>query len=182
MVREGRGVVVPAVKLDKRYSEADKFGGIEMRAVVIAPIQSQGKVIGVLEAINPISGAFDPDALLVMTGLGSLAGTTIQNAQFLERLQKAHQRYHELFEDSVDPILITDWEGKVLEANRQAVEISGYSNEELHTMSIDQLHDVKWDKVGLNFEALKEDTERIMNPFCTSRMAARSLWKYMRTV
>lgn len=156
-IRDGRGLVVPAVKLDSHYSEADKFGGIEMRAVVIAPIQSQGKVIGVLMAINPISGAFDPDALLVMTGLGSLAGTTIQNAQFLERLQKAHQRYRELFEDSVDPILITDWEGKVLEANRQAVALSGYSNETLRAMSIDQLHEVKWNKTGLNFEALKRD-------------------------
>ena len=86
--------------------------GIEMRAIAIAPIQSQGRVIGALEAINPISGAFDPDAMLVMTGLGSLAGTTIQNAQFLEKLQKAHKRYRELFEDSVDPILITDWEGR----------------------------------------------------------------------
>jgi adenylate cyclase len=109
VIRDGHGLVVPDVRLNPHYSEADRFGGIEMRAVVIAPIQSQGKVIGVLMAINPISGALDPDALLVMTGLGSLAGTTIQNAQFLERLQKAHQRYRELFEDSVDPILITDW-------------------------------------------------------------------------
>ena len=159
VVSNGRGLVVPAVKLDPHYGEADKFGGIEMRAVVIAPIQSQGKVIGVLMAINPISGAFDPDALLVMTGLGSLAGTTIQNAQFLERLKKAHQRYRQLFEDSVDPILITDWEGKVLEANRQAVVLSGYSNEILRTMSIDQLHEVKWNKTGLNFETLKRDDE-----------------------
>jgi NtrC-family two-component system sensor histidine kinase KinB len=159
VVNSGRGMVVPAVKQDPRYSEADKFGGIEMRAVVIAPIQSQGKVIGVLMAINPISGAFDTDALLVMTGLGSLAGTTIQNAQFMGRLRKAHQRYRELFEDSVDPILITDWEGKVLEANRQAVAVSGYSNEILRTMSIDQLHEVKWNKTGLNFESLKRDEE-----------------------
>jgi PAS domain S-box-containing protein len=155
VVRDGRGLVVPTVKLDSRHSEADRFGGVEMRAVVIAPIQSQGKVIGVLMAINPISGAFDPDALLVMTGLGSLAGTTIQNAQFLERLKKAHQRYRELFEDSVDPILITDWEGKILEANRQAVALSGYGNEILRTMKIDQLHEVKWNKTGLGFEALK---------------------------
>jgi PAS domain S-box-containing protein len=159
VIRNGRGVVSPAVKQDSRYSEADQFGGIEMRAVAIAPIQSQGKVIGVLMAINPISGAFDPDALLVMTGLGSLAGTTIQNAQFLERLQKAHQRYRELFEDSVDPILITDWDGKVLEANRQAVLLSGYSNETLRAMSIDQLHEVKWKKTGSSFEALKRDDE-----------------------
>ena len=148
-------LVIPAVKQDSRYSEVDKFGEIEMRAVAIAPIQSQGKVIGVLEAVNPISGAFDPDAMVVMAGLGSLAGTTIQNAKFLGRLQKAHRRYRELFEDSVDTILITDWEGKVLEANRQAVVLSGYGSEQLHAMSIDQLHEVKWNKTGLNFEALR---------------------------
>ncbi len=159
VVSDGQGLVIPAVKQDPRYSEVDKFGGIEMRAVAIAPIQSQGKVIGVLEAVNPISGAFDPDAMVVMAGLGSLAGTTIQNAKFLNRLQKAHRRYRELFEDSVDTIVITDWEGKVLEANRQAVALSGYSNEQLHTMSIDQLHEVKWSKTGLNFEALKRADE-----------------------
>ena len=159
VVRDGHGLVVPAVRQDTRYSEVDKFGGIEMRAIAIAPIQSQGKVIGVLEAINPISGAFDMDALVVMTGLGSLAGTTIQNAEFMERLQKAHQRYRELFEDSVDPSVITDWEGRVLEANRQAVVLSGYSSEQLHTMSVDQLHEVKWNNTGLNFETLKRDDE-----------------------
>ena len=155
VMSDGHGLVVPSVKQDSRYGEADQFGGIEMRAIAIAPIQWQGKAIGVLEAVNPISGAFDPDALVVMTGLGSLAGTTIQNAEFLDRLQKAHQRYRELFEDSVDPIIITDWEGRVLEANRQAVIISGYSDEQLHTMSIDQLHEVKWNSTGLNFETLK---------------------------
>jgi PAS domain S-box-containing protein len=159
VVNSGQGLVVPAVQEDPRYSEADKFGEIVMRAVVIAPVQSQGKVIGVLMAINPTSGAFDLDALLVTTGLGSLAGTTIHNAQFLERLKKAHQRYRQLFEDSVAPILITDWEGKVLEANRQAVILSGYSNEILRTMSIDQLHEVKWNKTGLSFEALKRGDE-----------------------
>ncbi len=159
VVNNGHGLVVPAVRQDSRYGEVDRFGGIEMRAVAIAPIQSQGKVIGVLEAVNPISGAFDLDALVVMTGLGSLAGTTIQNAEFLERLQKAHQRYRELFEDSVDPIVITDWEGRVLEANRQAVILSGYTNEQLHTMSIDQLHEVKWNNTGLNFETLKRNDE-----------------------
>jgi PAS domain S-box-containing protein len=160
VIRDRHGVVVPNVRLDRRYSDVDKFGGIEMRAIAIAPIQSQGKVIGALEAVNPISGAFDPDAMLVMTGLGSLAGTTIQNAQFLEKLQKAHKRYHELFEDSVDPILISDWDGLIIEANRQAVNLSGYDNSQLHSMTIDQLHEVHWNRVGLEFELLKENTER----------------------
>ncbi|HKY55912.1 MAG TPA: GAF domain-containing protein, partial [Anaerolineales bacterium] len=84
--REGRGVVVPDVSQDKNYSDSDKFGGVETRSILVAPIQAQGRVIGILEAINPIAKSFDPDALLVMTGIGGLAGTTIQNAQLFERL------------------------------------------------------------------------------------------------
>ncbi|MDP1779956.1 MAG: GAF domain-containing protein [Anaerolineales bacterium] len=68
VARNGHGLVIPAFTQDPDYSEADKVEGIEMRAVAIAPIQSQGKVIGVLEAINPVSGSFDPDAMIVMTG------------------------------------------------------------------------------------------------------------------
>lgn len=159
VARNGHGLVIPAFTQDLDYSEADKVEGIELRAVAIAPIQSQGKVIGVLEAINPVSGSFDPDAMIVMTGLGNLAGTTIQNAELFDRLQNTHEHYRQLFEDSVDSILITDWEGRVLEANRQAVKLSGYGVEQLHTMSMDQLHEINWNKTGLNFEALKGDPE-----------------------
>ncbi len=156
VVREGRGLVVPNVREDKRFSDVDSFGGIEMRAVAIVPIQTEGKVIGILEAINPISKAFDPDAVVMMTGLGSLAGTSIQNARLFKRLQQAHQRYRQLFEDSIDPIVITDWDGKVLEANRQAVQLSGYEQSKLHEMTIEQLHEIQRDKVGQKFESLRE--------------------------
>jgi len=155
--RDGRGVVVADVSQDKHYSEADKFGGVEMRAVVVAPIQAQGRVIGILEAINPVAKSFDPDSLLVMTGIGGLAGSTIQNAQLFERLQAAHQRYRELFEDSIDPMLITDWEGRILEANRQAIMLSGYSNDELHALAIGQLHEVNWNRTGIGFETLRQN-------------------------
>lgn len=157
VAREGRGLVIPSVGADKRFTDADRFGGIKARAVAAAPIQTQAGVIGVIEAINPVSGAFDPDALLVMTGLGSLAGTTIQNAQFYERIDAARHRYRELFEDSIDPILITDWDGKILEANRQAVLLSGLSNEELRAQSIEKLHEVNWSRTGEKFEFLRSD-------------------------
>ena len=155
--REGRGVVVSDISQDKNYSDADKFGGVEMRAVVVAPIQSQGRTIGIIEAINPIAKSFDPDALLVMTGIGGLAGTSIKNAELFEKLQAAHQRYRELFEDSIDPMLITDWEGNILEANRQAMLLTGYSNDQLHALTVDQLHDVNWNRTGAEFETLREN-------------------------
>lgn len=155
VIQSGRGLVIHSAKREPTLGEADRLDGVEMRAIAIAPIQLHGKVIGVLEAVNPISGSFDPDALVVMTGLGSLAGTTIDNSKLFEQLQNAHKHYRELFEDSIDPIIITDWEGKVLEANRQAVLLSDYTNDQLHTISIDQLHEVNWNKAGLNFETIK---------------------------
>ncbi|MBI3170711.1 MAG: GAF domain-containing protein [Chloroflexi bacterium] len=158
VIHEKRGLVISAVKQGTNFGDADRLNGVEMRAVAIAPIQLHGKVIGVLEAVNPISGTFDPDALVVMTGLGGLAGTTIDNSKLFEQLQNAHRHYRELFEDSIDPILITDWEGRVLEANRQAVALSGYSNDQLRTLSVDQLHEVNWNKAGLSFETIKSGT------------------------
>lgn len=155
--REGRGIVVPDITQEKNYTEADTFGGIEMRAIVVAPIQSPTGVIGILAAINPIAKSFDPDALLVMTGIGGLAGTTIQNAELFEKLQAAHQRYRELFEDSIDPMLITDWEGRIVEANRQASLLSGYTHDQLHKMTIDQVHQVHWNRTGMEFETLREN-------------------------
>ena len=155
--REGRGVVVSNISQDKTYSDADSFGGVEIRSIVVAPIQSPMGVIGIIEAINPIANSFDPDALLVMTGIGGLAGTTIQNAQLFEKLQAAHQRYRELFEDSIDPMLITDWDGNIVEANRQAMALSGYTDEKLHSLSIDQLHKVSWEVTGAKFETLQEN-------------------------
>jgi len=158
VTREGRGVVVPDVSKEKNFNEADRLGGVETRALLVAPIQSQGRVIGVLEAINPIiARTFDPDALLVMTGIGGLAGTTIQNAQLFERLQAAHKRYRDLFEESIDPIVITDWDGHIIEANRQASLLSGYTREELQELSIEQLHEVNWNKTGMEFEFLRGD-------------------------
>ena len=155
VLQDGRGLIVPDVSTDQRFKNVDKLVSIEMRAVALSPIQAQGKVIGVLEAINPVAGAFDPDALLVLNGLGGLAGTTIQNAELFEKLDAAHQHYRELFEDSIDPIFLTDWEGKVLEANRQALDLSDYEPNRLHKLSIDQLHEVNWQKTGLEFEKLK---------------------------
>ncbi len=155
VVREGQGVIVPDANNDPRfYPEIDQLLGFKTRAVACAPIRSSDNIIGVLEARNPLSGGFDPDALLVLTGIGSLAGTAIRHAQLFEQLQAAHQRYRELFEDSIDPILITDWNGNIMEANRQVEITTGFSDQDLLRMSIDQLHTPDEEMVAENFQNL----------------------------
>jgi PAS domain S-box-containing protein len=151
VVREGRGLIVSSVAAETRMAEAERASG-RVTAMLCAPIHAQGKVIGVLEAFNPLGKTFDPDALLVLTGLGGLAGAVIQNAQLYERLNAAHQRYRELFQDSVDPIVITDLDGNVTEANRNAELLSGYSTEELRQFKIEKIHVPNRQKLGETFQ------------------------------
>jgi len=140
VAQEGKGVVIPDVHKDERFSpEIDRQIGFETRALACAPILARGQVIGVLEAINPHEGAFAPEALQMLNGIGSLAGSAIRHAQLFERLQAAHRRYRELFEDSIDPILITDLEGRILEANRQAGRLTGLAPEALQGRRIQDL-------------------------------------------
>lgn len=155
VAREGRGVIVPDVTQDERFDpEVDKRTGFSTHSIACAPIRYHGEVIGILEALNPTEGVFDSDALLVLTGIGSLAGAAIRHAQLYERLQAAHRSYRELFEDSVDPIIITDWQGRILDANRQAVEASEYPKDELMQMTIDQVHQVDHEQLGEEFHQL----------------------------
>jgi NtrC-family two-component system sensor histidine kinase KinB len=155
VAKENRGAVIGPVTQDTRYAAVERFSGVQVHAIAAAPIQVQGAVIGILEAINPISGSFDSDTLLVMTGIGSLAGTTIQNAQLFEQLQAAHTRYRELFEDSIDPIIITDPEGRIIEVNRQAEALSGYPSGQLRMLTMEQLHDVNLNKIGQEIDDLE---------------------------
>jgi PAS domain S-box-containing protein len=155
VVREGRGAVVMDPAKDPRfYPGIDQLIGFETRAIACAPIRSRGQVIGVLEALNPHDGHFDTDALLVMTGVGSLAGTAIRHAQLFERVQTANQRYRELFEDSIDSILITDWDGNIVEANRQAASLIGVPTNDLLAMAISQLNIVENEIVGPRFSKM----------------------------
>lgn len=149
VAKEGEGIVVQDAQEDPRfYAEVDAATGYETKAVACAPIRADGAVIGVLEALNPVSGNFAADALLVLEGIGNLAGTAIQHAQLFQQVEVARKRYLELFEDSVDPILITDSEGQIQEANRQAEILLGFNEDTLHQMNVHHFHQADWKALG----------------------------------
>ncbi len=140
VAKDGQGQIILDTSKDDRFSlEYERNMEGEIHAIACAPLKSRGQVIGILEAINPIGGRFDPDALEVLTGIGSLAGSAIDHARLFEQLQATHQRYHELFQDSIDSILISDWHGNILEVNRQAELFTGFDETSLLTQSIIKL-------------------------------------------
>jgi PAS domain S-box-containing protein len=158
VVDHDEGVIILDAVSDKRFNpKDDRVKRIVSKTILCAPIHYRSQVIGTLEAINPRSGDFNQDSLLLLSGIADLAGTAIRHAQLFEQLQAAHQRYQDLFEDSIDPILITNWKGEIAEANRKAALTSDYSKENLRTMRIDQLHPVGQNLVGKDFGELHSE-------------------------
>jgi NtrC-family two-component system sensor histidine kinase KinB len=159
VAKEKKSVIIPDVYKDERfYTEFDKETGFKTNAIACTPILSQGEVIGVVEAINPKGGAFGPDTLEVLTGISNLAGTAIQHAQLYEALQSAHKRYHHLFEGSINSILISDWAGKIQEANQQTTVLTQFTKEELYLSNIGMIHRIDLELLGNNYQNVSEDS------------------------
>ncbi len=157
VAKNGEGIIVKDAQSDERfYAKVDEATGFKTRAVACAPIRARKKVIGVLEALNPHAGAFDSEDLPVLEGIGNLAGTAIEHAQLFAQMEGARGRYLELFQDSIDPILITDGEGKIIEANRQAELLLGFDKQTLAQMNVHHFHEADYKALGDDFSMLKE--------------------------
>ena len=57
-----------------------------------------------------------------------------------EALRRSEEKYSSLFQFCSDCIIVHDFNGRIVEFNRKACEIFGYSSEELKEVSILELH------------------------------------------
>ncbi len=157
VAQQGQPIVVPDVSQDQHFLQTvDANTGYHTRAVACVPINLQDQIIGVIQVINPLDGVFDADTVNVLTSLASLAGTAIARAQWVAELQVAESRYAGLFEDSIDPILITDLNGLITDANHTATIFFGYERNELVGQRITRLHRMGTAFLGSDrFQSLK---------------------------
>ena len=141
VMEHGQPALVQDTGSDPRfYRQADKRTGHDTRAIICAPLQVKDEVLGTIQAINPRQGTFTEDDLQLWVNLANLASSALANAQQFARTQAAEERYLSLFEDSVNPILLTDLDGTIVEANRRAQEFLGYRRHELIGLPILSLH------------------------------------------
>jgi NtrC-family two-component system sensor histidine kinase KinB len=128
----GKPLVVQDVYDDSRFfSDVDKKTGMMTHAILCIPIVLKGRVVGVIEALNPGTVRFDEQAIELLSALAGLAATAIDNARLFARVQSAEARYAGLFEDSADSIIITDLKGTIVDVNRNACLLFGQSRDAL---------------------------------------------------
>lgn len=84
----GRPAIVNDVRSDSRW-HGDSSAGFETRAILAVPLVSRGRVIGVLQVLNPVEGSrFNDEDLRRMRLFAGPVATAIENA----RLYAAQKR------------------------------------------------------------------------------------------
>ncbi len=132
VAQSGLPIVVPAVREDSRwYPGVDQATGFRTRSLIAIPIRLGKEILGVVEAINPPGGRLDEGDMKLLLNVAALAASAIQNARHFNRARDAEERYSSLFENSADPILITDVQGKITDVNRRFCQTLGYAREDL---------------------------------------------------
>jgi diguanylate cyclase (GGDEF)-like protein/PAS domain S-box-containing protein len=134
-----------------------RTSGTPTRAYVGVPMIVGDRVVGVISMQSYKPNAYDPAQIRLLETIATQAAVAIENSRLYEKAQqeirqreKAEHRYRALFEQSHDAVFILDMQGKHLEVNQRAADLTGYSVEELIKLS------------ALDISAQKKESKHIL--------------------
>ncbi len=148
----GKAEIVPDAYADQRFNkEVDKATGYRTRNILAVPLyDKKGRVIGVFQAINKLTGDFSKEDVEILTLLGGYAASAIENFRLYAELKKAHKEaifrlsYAAEYKDK-------ETKNHILRTGlfaREIVREMGFNNEECETVFLAvQMHDIG--KIGI---------------------------------
>ena len=104
---------------------ADAEARDHFAATMLAPVLKGSQVIGVLFVQNHSPGSYTQSDLEVLQTLADQCSGALERVRAEGQLRQTEQRFHDLFENSPDAILVEDMAGKILDANQAGCRLHG---------------------------------------------------------
>jgi two-component system, cell cycle sensor histidine kinase and response regulator CckA len=108
-------------------------------SIVLAPIEYDGTIRGVLGVRSADATAFDTHEVTMIDQLSRGAAIALRNAELVERLAESERRYRDLHAQAADATLVSDVDGNLSDANIAAAALLWYSVDELRGMNVRSL-------------------------------------------
>jgi PAS domain S-box-containing protein len=183
VVQTGEPALVPVARVDTRfYAGIDSRTSFRTRTLLAVPIKVEGHTIGVIEVLNPIAGIFDDDAQRLLLSVADLAAVAIHNARLYARTRYAERRYESLFNESNDPILVLDLEGKVLNLNQRASEILDRTREQAIGADLCDLVEITQEACQMAIQQVRENQRPSLEVHVPSAEGERTLEVHMAQI
>jgi two-component system NtrC family sensor kinase len=110
----------------------------QMSSLVVVPLTSKAKVNGTLGVNSRSHRFFEKSEIELLSIIGNQIGVAVDNAvlynnqlDIAEKLRASEGRYRTLFESALDAIWINDLKGNLVQVNKVAEDLLGFSIEEL---------------------------------------------------
>jgi PAS domain S-box-containing protein len=144
-------VILRGAELISALETGDKPG-----TTMIAPIHDGSRVVGVLFLQRREANSYYERDVETLSALADQCGGALQRVRVEEELRHSQRRFRELFQNSPDAIFVEDMMGNVLDANRSACTLHGFSREELigKNAITDLLPAAKRETARLDFQRL----------------------------
>jgi PAS domain S-box-containing protein len=153
-----KAVLLPDTSQDERWLHRpdDDVARSGPKSAICIPLLTRERVVGILTIVHPRPGFLTREHLALLQAIADQASIFVNNARLYNSLQGVTRRYRELFENNIEPILITGWDGHIIEANREALHFSNLDLAQLSRRTIFELHEPKWDLLGRDCENLRD--------------------------
>jgi len=122
-----QAAVVNDVSKDPRWTQkGDKTSQFQTRSILAVPMQLQGRLIGVMEAINRADGApFTDTDVQVLETFAAQAAVAIENARLFESIRQEKEKMSTIFGEMIEGAVLLNPEGRILLANPAAQTLLG---------------------------------------------------------
>jgi len=143
VMRNQQPALLPNTHQDARWLDLTYDGKViqDPKSALCMPVLHKERIIGMLTLVHAQINYFTTTHLQLLQAIADIAGIAIYNAQLYKDLEQNRNLYRGLFEGVADPIFVSNLAGDIIEFNRQAREISGYTQRELLKLNITRLED-----------------------------------------
>ncbi len=125
----------------ERYPELETFFNPATNASAYVPLLLEGEALGVLTLSFATEQAFEEATQAFVTTLASICAQALNRALLFEKTRRSEEKFRELFENTLDAVLMANAEAEIIAANRAAETLFGYTNAELVRLNVPDLFD-----------------------------------------
>jgi PAS domain S-box-containing protein len=134
VTRAQETVILDDASTSDRFSTDVYIRRTHARSILCRPLVKQGRLIGVLYLENHLApGVFTPARTAVLEVLAPQAAMSLENSRLYRELELREAKIRRLVDANIVGVAITRVDGGIIEANDAALEICGYTREDVRS-------------------------------------------------
>jgi len=130
-VKTGEPQLVQDTRIDNDYVTGRANGSHESMSELSVPVIVEGEAVAVINVESEELNAFNQNDVMLVETLAQHVASAYHRLKQIEALEASEQRLRILFENVPDAIFLGDFAGNIVDGNKTAETMLGYSRDEL---------------------------------------------------